>query len=179
MIDLNNPKISFILLSSNKIDDMLSVLWSKNYQVLPIKEYYNGQYNESVMVFSNYDNNELRKDLIFLLNQFHQDWGIIKYLGEKNSTKVWKDGSERPLDINLYNINNDSPSYLYNGLSFSFVESVRYWKPSKKEDFKIGMLIEYFNNNKWCQKIVNDPNREWDDMWKLLVKYDKLRSPCL
>ena len=40
-------------------------------------------------------------------------------------------------------------------------------------------MIEYFNNNKWCQKIVNDPNREWDDMWKLLVKYDKLRSPCL
>jgi hypothetical protein len=131
------------------------------------------------MVFSNCDNNELRKDLIFLLNQFHQDWGIIKYLGEENSTKVWKDGSERPLDVNLYNTDNESPSYLYNGLSFSFVESVRYWKPSKKEDFKIGMLIEYFNNNKWSQKIVNDPNQEWNDMWKLLVKYDKLRSPCL
>ena len=67
----------------------MSAIWSKDYQVLPIKEYYNGQYNDSVMVFSNYDNNELRKDLIFLLNQFHQDWGIIKYLGEKNSTKVW------------------------------------------------------------------------------------------
>ena len=46
MIDLNNPKLSFMLITSNKIDAMMSAIWSKDYQFLPIKEYYNGQNNE-------------------------------------------------------------------------------------------------------------------------------------
>ena len=37
------------------------------------------------------------------------------------------------------------------------------------------MLVEYLNNNKWYQKTVEDPNSEWDDIWKLLIKYDKVR----
>lgn len=178
-MDLNNPNLSFILISSDKIDDMLSILWSKNYDIIPIKEYHIGKWNESVMIFSNNNNDQLREDLIFILNQFHQDWGIIKYTGEKNSTKVWKDGSETPLDVYLYESIDNNPVYIHGGLSFSFVESQKYWKPTKKTDFKIGMVVEYFNGGKWNKKVVNDPDREWDDMWNLLVKWDKLRSPCL
>jgi hypothetical protein len=79
------------------------------------------------------------------------------------------------MDISLYNTDSDNVSYLYNGLSFSFIEQQRYWRPTKKEDFRVGMLVEYLNNNKWYQKTVEDPNSEWDDIWKLLIKYDKVR----
>ncbi len=175
MIDLNNPKMSFILLSSDKLDDMVSVLYAKNYQIIPIQGYYQGQYEDCVIAFSNIDNDELRKDLVFLLNHFHQDSCVIKYLGETGVKKLFRDGSEKIMDISLYNTDSDNVSYLYNGLSFSFIEQQRYWRPTKKEDFRVGMLVEYLNNNKWYQKTVEDPNSEWDDIWKLLIKYDKVR----
>lgn len=175
MIDLSNSKLSFILLSSDRLDDMVSILYAKDYQIIPIKGYYKGQYEDSAMALSNIDNDELRKDLIFLLNHFHQECGIIKYIGETNAKKVFRDGSEKPMGVTLYNTDSENISYLYNGLSFSFVEQVRYWKPTKPEDFRVGMIVEYLNNNKWCQRKVENPKQEWEDMYKLLSKYDKLR----
>ena len=154
---------------------MLSILYAKNYQVLPIQGYYNDKFENSAMAFSTGDNDELRKDLIFLLNQFHQDCGIIKYFGETGAKKVFKDGSEKPLGIVLYNTDSDNISYLYNGLSFSFVEQTRYWKPTKKEDFKIGMIVEYLNNKNWIKKEVKNPDDEFKNLYQLMIKYDKIR----
>lgn len=175
MIDLNNPKLSFILLSSDRLDDMISILYAKNYQIIPIKGYYKGQYEDSAMAFSNIDNDELRKDLIFLLNHFHQECGIIKYFGETGVKKIFSDGSEKPLGVTLYNTDEENVSYLYNGISFSFLEESRYWKPNKVEDFKVGMIVEYLNNNKWYQRKVEDPKLEWENIWKLMIKYDRVR----
>ncbi len=175
MIDLNNPKLSFILLSSDRLDDMISILYAKNYQIIPIKGYYKGQYEDSAMAFSNIDNDELRKDLIFLLNHFHQECGIIKYFGETGVKKIFSDGSEKPLGVTLYNTDEENVSYLYNGISFSFLEESRYWKPNKVEDFKVGMIVEYLNNNKWYQRKVEDPQSEWENIWKLMIKYDRVR----
>lgn len=179
MLDLENPKLSFILISSDVLDDMMSILYAKNYQMLPIQGYYQGQYENSALAFSDIENDELRKDVIFLLNHLKQDCGIIKYKGETGAKKVFSDGSEKPLGIVLYNTDSDNISYLHNGLSFSFVEQVRYWKPTKVEDFKTGMIIEYLNNNKWYQRKVENPKKEWDDMYQLLAKYDKLRVASL
>lgn len=175
MIDFADRNIQYILLSSDKLDDMISILWAKEYTVIPIKGFYQGNYENSSLAFSNISNDEMRNDLIFLLNHFHQECGIIKYSGETNAKKLFRDGSEKPMGIVLYNTDGDNVSYLYNGLSFSFVEQVRYWKPTKKEDFKVGMLIEYLNNNKWYSKKVENPIDEWEKMYKLLTKYDKVR----
>jgi hypothetical protein len=79
------------------------------------------------------------------------------------------------MGIVLYNTDSDNISYLHNGVSFSFVEQVRYWKPNKLEDFKVGMIVEYLNNNKWFEKKIENPVDEWNRMFKLLSKYDKLR----
>jgi hypothetical protein len=43
-------------------------------------------------------------------------------------------------------------SYIYKGLSFSFIES-KYWIPNNKEDFRVGMIVEFFSNNKWNEKL--------------------------
>jgi hypothetical protein len=79
------------------------------------------------------------------------------------------------MGVDIYNTDAENISYLYNGVSFSFVEQVRYWKPTKKEDFIVGMLVEYFNNNKWYEKKVEDPINEYDKIYKLMIKYDKIR----
>lgn len=174
-MDLTNKNLSFILLSSDKIESMLSILYAKDYQILPIKGFYRGQYENSALAFSDVDNDDLRKELIFLLNHFDQECGIIKYKGESNAKKLFSDGSEKPMGIVLYNTDSDNISYLHNGVSFSFVEQVRYWKPNKLEDFKVGMIVEYLNNNKWFEKKIENPVDEWNRMFKLLSKYDKLR----
>jgi hypothetical protein len=174
-MNLDDKRVSYILISSDKIDDISSVLWAKEYTLIPIKGFYKGQYEDSVLAYSNIDNDDLRKDTIFLLNHFQQECAIIKYLGESGAKKIFSDGSENPLGIIMYNTDAENKSYLYNGISFSFIEQARYWKPSKKEDFKIGMIVEFFNNNKWYQQEVKNPSEEFDGLYKLLIKYDKIR----
>ncbi len=175
MTGLDKPNTSYIILSSSRLDDMISILYAKEYQIIPLKGFYKGQYEESVMAFGRVDNDNLRKDTIFLLNHFGEECAVIKYFGESNAKKIFKDGSEIPLGIVMYNTDSENISYLYNGLSFSFVESKRYWKPKKKEDFRVGMLIEYFNNNKWYERKVENPQEEYEKLYKLLIKYDKVR----
>ena len=175
MIGLSQLNASYVILSSHKLDDMISVLYAKDYQILPIKEYYKGVFEDSIISFGRVDNDNLRNDTIFLLNHFHEEFAIVKYLGESVVKKVFKDGSEIPLDIDMYNTNDEKKSYICNGISFSFNETARYWKPTKKEDFKVGMLVEYNNNSKWFQKIVNNPQDEYENLYKLLIKYDKVR----
>ena len=175
MIDLNNPDLSFILLSSKKIDDLISVLYTKEFQVTPIKGYYRGNYEDSVIAWGNFDNDQLRNEIIFLLDIFNQDSGFIKYFAHTEVMKIFRDGQERPMSQTMYNTDDENMSYLVNGLSFSFVEKRRYWSPKSVDELKTGMIVEYFNNNRWNQKVVKNPKQEWSDMWSLLSKYDKLR----
>ena len=174
-MNLQEQNMSYVILSSDKLDDMISILYAKEYQIIPIKGYYRGQYEDSVIAFGRVDNDNLRKDVLFLINHFHQECAIIMYLGETSVKKIFKDGSENPLGIVMYNTDAENISYLYNGVSFSFVEQVRYWKPTKKEDFRVGMLVEYFNKDKWYERLVEDPSQEYEKIYKLLIKYNKVR----
>lgn len=174
-MNLQNPNISYLIISSGNIDDMTSVLYAKEYQILPIQSYYKESFTDSAMGYSDVDNDTLRKDILFLLNHFHQESAIIKYKGETSPKKIFKDGSESMLELNMYNTNSEYVSYLYRGLSFSFLDAKRYWIPKVKDDFKVGMVVEYFNNNQWNERVVIDPNSEWDKLYKLLLKYDKIR----
>lgn len=175
MLGLDKTNTSYAIISSNRLDDVVSILYAKEYQVIYLKGFYRGQYEDSVLTFGRVDNDNLRKDILFLLNHFGEDCAIIKYLGDSNAKKLFKDGSEIPLGIVMYNTDAENISYLYNGVSFSFVESKRYWKPTKKEDFRIGMLVEYFSNNKWYERKVENPIDEYEKLYKLLIKYDKVR----
>lgn len=175
MLGLDKTNTSYAIISSHRLDDVVSILYAKEYQVIYLKGFYRGQYEDSVLTFGRVDNDNLRKDILFLLNHFGEDCAIIKYLGDSNAKKLFKDGSEIPLGIVMYNTDAENISYLYNGVSFSFVESKRYWKPTKKEDFRIGMLVEYFSNNKWYERKVENPIDEYEKLYKLLIKYDKVR----
>ena len=175
MLGLEKPNTSYILISSDKLNQMTSVLYAKNYQILTLKGYFEGKFEDSIMAFSKGDNEDLRNDTLFILNQFHENNAIIKYLGESDTKKIFKNGSENPMEILMYNTNESNKSYLYNGISFSFIEKTRYWKPRNQDDLKIGMIVEYQNNNKWYERIVRNPKEEWDKLYKLLTKYDKVR----
>ncbi len=173
-MNLENSNISYLLLTSDKLNDVMSVLYSKEYHIIEMKEYSDGEYKDTILAYGLNDNNSIRKDILFLLEEFDIKSGVIKYLGEKNPKMIQNDGSEKLLGINNYP-NNEDNTYIYKGLSFSFCEEKRYWTPKSKNDFRTGMIVEYFNNNRWCEKLVEDPNEEWDNIYKLMLKYNKLR----
>ena len=178
MLGLEQPNTSYIILSSDSLDQMVSVLYAKEYRILPIKGFYEGNFEDSIMAFGSGDNEELRRDAIFLLNKFGQDCAIVKYLGESDAKKVFRDGSEDPMGIVMYNTESSNKSYIHGGISFSFVEKMRYWMPKGADDLKAGMIVEYMNNNRWHEKIVVNPREEWEKMYRLLLKYEKLRVPA-
>jgi hypothetical protein len=174
MSGLEQPNASYIIISAQNIDSLMSLLYAKEYNVLPIKGYYDGQFEDSIMAYKQCDNDDLRRDTIFMLDQYNQESAIIKYLGETDARKIFWTGEERPLGVILYNTDSANKSYLHNGISFSFVEKARYRVP-KKEEIKVGMVVEYMANNKWHEKKVRDVDTEWEKMFKLLAKYEKIR----
>lgn len=175
MINLKDTKISYLLISeSNGVD---SYLYSRNYYILEISEYYKGDFGKSILAFSNVDNNELRRDSIHIMENFGIDNLIVKYLDDDYPKRIYNSGDELPLGVIIYNTDSDKKSYIYEGVSFSFIEQQLYYFPNKKEDFKVGMLVEFLNNNKWIEKRVKDPELEYNNLYQLLIKYNKIRIP--
>jgi hypothetical protein len=187
MLNLTDKNISYLLISPEKntntdlenksnCERVCSILYSKDYTVLSVKGHYEGSYENSFLAIPNQESNDdLRKDTLLLLKTFHQDCAIIKYVGEESATKIYENGSEKPLQTLIYNSDLNNKTYLYNGVSFSFVEKKRYFFPTKKEDLKIGMILEYLDNRNWIKKEVFDLEREYLDLYKLMMKYNKLR----
>ena len=175
MLDLKNPQISFLLLSSDSA--LSSYLYSRDYYIIDIKEYYEGKFENSILAFTSIESNELRRDSIHIMEHFGQECAIIKYKDDYSPIKIFRDGQERPMDVILYNTDSNNRSYILNGLSFSFIEEQQYYIPRKKDDFKVGMIVELFSNNKWIEKKVHNPETEFEKMYALLMKYNKIRIP--
>ncbi len=191
MFNLLDKNISYIIISPEKssndklqnnvnCEKLCSILYSKDYTIFPITGFYEGKYEKSFLAISSTNNNdELRFDAIYVMDQFDQESVIVKYKKDESASKIFYDGSEKTLSLLVYDSNLENKSYLYNGISFSFVENKRYYFPKKKEDLKNGMLVEYFNNNKWYQRQVSNIDIEYEKMYKLLIKYEKIRIECV
>jgi len=190
MLHLNDKNIHYIIITAeikngemNKERNSLleDSLFRRNYRVIKLGGVYNGVEEESFIAFKDIApvlNNEIRYDAIELMDQFEQECAIVKYLGDESPTKICNDGSEIPMGLVKYNGNNQNRSYFYEGNTFAFTESRRYYKPSKKTDLKVGMVVEYLNDNKiWVEKKIVNLEKEYDNMYKLLIKYDRLRCP--
>jgi hypothetical protein len=184
---INDPKLSFLLLEpinpnvsvyENKIncERTCSVLWSKEYSVIPVKEYNNYTHNECFLGISNLSNNdEIRTEALNILNFLNLEYGILKYVGESHPVKIHKSGQEDFLETKIYESNEDNKVYMIDGLSFSFITKNRYFYPRLKEHLKKGMIVEYYNNNIWNQKTINDLDSEYDKLYRLMIQYEKLR----
>jgi hypothetical protein len=190
MLNLNDKNTHYVIITANKegvgeemnkernslLEDSL---FRRNYRLVKLGGIYDGVEEDSFLAFkdvSPISNNEIRYDVIELIDQFEQECAIVKYLGEETPKKVMNNGSEEPMGLVKYSGSSDNRSYFYNGISFSFSEKKRYYTPKKKEDFKEGMVIEYLNDNKiWVEKEVVNPEKEYNNMYKLLIKYNRIR----
>lgn len=175
MLDLKNPNFSYILVSSDNLKSLTSYLYSRDFYLVDIKGYYEGKFEDSLIAFTNLDKEELYNECVHIMNYFDQDCVIAKFKNENSAVKIFQDGQQKPLGILLYNTDSSNKSYIHDGLSFSFVEKQLYYFPKNKEDFKTGMVIECFSNNKWIEKKVENPDIEYNKMYSLLIKYNKIR----
>jgi hypothetical protein len=114
--------------------------------------------------------NDTQESALSILNRIDQEYFIIKY--KEVCKRLFRDGSEKLLELSMYNPDSEL-SYIYKGLSFSFIESKRYGYLIIKKTF--WNVVEFFSNNKWNEKLVENPLEEWDDIYKLMLKYKKLR----
>lgn len=186
MFNLSDPNIGYIIISSQndltpnadikyRSDKLANILYAKQYTLIPVTGYYDQRYEKSYIAVNVEDNDRLRNDAIYLMDEFDQDSVIVKYLNETSAKKILSDGSELPLGIAIYDSDLKNKTYIYNGVSFSFIEQKRYYFPKEKKELKPGMIVEFFNNNKWNSKQIVNLDTEYDKMYKLLMKYEKLR----
>src|ERR1035437_745467 len=150
-MNLTDYKISYIIISANNADINLteshkrtekleSILYAKEFNVQSIKGFCENVWDDSFI--SNNEaltNQELKKEAMFLINEFGQDNIIIKYKNEANTKRLYKNGKEKLLSLNIYDSDPKNKSYIIKGLSFSFTEQKEYKSTTDKSDLKIGM----------------------------------------
>ena len=186
MINLNDSNLSFMMCSPEhpllsqmdnnfRCNKFMNMLYSMNYTVLPIYSYDKGVYEKNYIAICPGDNDVLRSESIFMMNEFNKDSIIVKYKGDELLSRIVFDGNEIPVEIQYYDNNENKKTYIHEGVSFTLTDRKKYFFPKQKEDLKSGMIIEYFNNNKWCTKQVSNVDVEYDRMYALLIKYEKLR----
>jgi len=172
---LEDPNLSYMISPSDI--SLSSYLYSRNYNCVDIQSRCQDVYEKSMISVCGIDNPELRKDVFHILDNYDQNYLIVKYRGNRNPVKIYKDGTERQMEAVLYDNDVNNVSYILNELLFSFVESRLYVKPKSIDDFKIGLIVECLSGDKWIQREVLDPKSEYDKIYKLLIKYDKVRIP--
>lgn len=189
MFDLFDSKIRFTLINPNddnvselqnswNYERLCSVLYSKDFTVVPIKEYNDGIYKPVIVgISSAEDDDEIRKDVLQTLEYLDIGSAYIKYLGEESVFQIQKNGSETPITMGIYESYDNSKIYIYDGIYFSFKKNVRYFYPKNKEQLKSVGVIEFYNNEKWNQKEIINLDEEFPKMYELLIKYNKLRIP--
>ena len=95
------------------------------------------------------------------MNEFNKSDIIVKYKGEDTLSKIVFDGNEISVEVQYYDGNEGKKTYIHEGVSFTLTDKKKYFFPKKKEDLKTGMIVEYFNNNKWHSKKVSDVEKEY------------------
>lgn len=181
MVNLLDPKISFIIVSTeNNIlsEKICDFLYSRNYNIIPIKSVLKNEISYSYLSIPPYDDiSDLKSDSKFIKEKFELDSIILK-IQDSSPIIIKEDESETPLSLVYYDSQIDKRMYLHQGVFFTLTEKKKYFFPKKKEDLKNGMIIEYYNENKWFNKKVLDIDSEFEKMYKLLIKYEKIRVEC-
>lgn len=189
MFKLDNPDISFILCSpelenisllenNNRNSTLVNLLYSLDYTLIPINSSYSNTVNRYYIGLTNVDNDKLREEAIFIMEQFYMNEIYIKYKNSDNITKINKNGEEFMNIINYYDNDYSKKIFMYEGISFTLNEQKRFAIPRSKSDLKNGMIVEYLNNdNIWKERIINDINSEYDRTYRLMMKYEKIRIP--
>jgi hypothetical protein len=173
MKHLQNPEYSFLVIPA--YPGITSYLYSRDYFLYELKSYFNGNFEDCYLAFTEMDSSELRKDSLHLIEHFGPDEVYVKYKNDTLIRSIHSSGGESPYSILEYNTNPNYKSYIYGGVSFSFQEAAEYYYPTNKSDLKNGMIVECLTTKGWQEKLVENSDIEYQKSYGLLMKYQKLR----
>ncbi len=162
--------MKYIISSIDENSNLISYLYSREYQLKDIKKNSNGVLNNSIIAFTNLSDDELRKDALHIMEFFNIDHIIIKYDNEIKN--VYRDGKELSLDITR-DIN--ETSYICDYDIFSFIPKKQYIYPKIKSQLSNNMIVEMLLNNKWVNHKIENLDIEYENIFNLMIKYEKLR----
>lgn len=150
---------------------LLDNLYCFEYVVYPIMNYKGHRY---FLAYKDGNTAEFKKECLQFINNYKQDFAIVKFSGKEHPVKLYKDGTDRLLHPTIFE--NAAHSFIYNGTTFSFRESKKYHLIKSKDELSNDMIIEYLDNNKqWVERKVENVDSEYEDFYKLMIKYDKVR----
>jgi hypothetical protein len=152
-----------------------SLLYGRNYTLISLTGYSGGVYDRSFLAYGQDDNDSLRSDAIAYMRESTEPDVVVKYSGTTGLTLISRDGSEYPLSVHPYDGSEGVRAFIHGSDCFTLRRERRYRMVETREEIKRGMVMEYFNNNKWNEVRVSDPDTEYDRMYRLLIKYNKLR----
>ncbi len=177
LIDLLENNISYILIECNQLylDKLSNVLYSNDYTLLNLTSYSNNQYRKNILAITSDDNNTIRKNTINIIQEFNLEGIYVKYNDQKVLTFIDTLGKEYINDIKFYDNDINKKQYIFEGVSFTINKIDRYYFPKTKNDLKNGLVVEIYNNNNWIERDIYNIDIEYDRMYKLLMKYEKVR----
>ena len=90
MFNLSDINLSFMMLSpehpmfstlenNHRNNTFLNMLYSMNYSIFPVYAYDKGTHEKNYLAVCSEDNDKLREEAIFMMNQFGKNEIIIKY----------------------------------------------------------------------------------------------------
>lgn len=187
MLNLLDKNVGYLIVSpfQSRLSDVenlvelskiQSILYSREYSLISLTGYCGGNWDKSYIAYNDNHNELLREDATFLLKNTAQSEVVIKYKNEEFLKLLSETGAESLLSMHGYSENvTESKIYIYNGFYFTLRPEKKYKLIESKSDLKSGMKVEYYNNEKWNEKVVQNIDLEYENMYKLLIKYNKLR----
>ena len=134
MINLTDTNISYIIFTPNPskigndplVDRYTSITHSKGYTDFDIVAVNDMIYSTSFISIHEYnDNDKLRQDAIYILDNFDSNNIIVKYHGSYEPILIENNGSERLLSVVLYGKDLENmTTYISEGVSFSFEKNL-------------------------------------------------------
>ena len=189
MFNLQDESLSYLIVNSERSDSttlenyhnlerLYSVLDSKDFSIFNIKDFRKTKVTPAFLALSQLQENDaIRNDALHILEFMDINSLILKYKDEKNPILLEKNGQETPLLIELYPNDHSDQFYVFEGISFNLKKDKRYFFPKLKNQLKNGMIVEYLNGDVWKSKEIVNLESEYEKMFSLLIKYNKLRIP--
>jgi hypothetical protein len=174
-MNFNDEKISYVILPGGKWTQTISYLYSMDYTIVEMLTSESNISGKSIFTYNSLTNQELKKDTLFVLDHFEMDYAYIKYEKTNEIFKITKEGRETPVEVLMYESSLNTKRFILGEISFSFKDLDKYRLVESKSELTQGVEVEYFNNNKWNKKIVENIDDEWNGLYALLSKYKKLR----
>lgn len=175
----NEKQNSFLVYSIKPKIDVLSYLYAKGYSVDQLSVYVapNELYDAYICTSECLDSDDdyVRKSALEFIEDeiiteciiHYKNYGVIR---------LRTDGYEEPTLCSVYNLTTTYPIYIKDSISYSFPKSDRYINITDRSQLRVGMLVELFNNGEWVEKFVSNIDEEYEKIYKLFIKYNKIRT---